>query len=271
MSTATGIEWTEATWNPWRGCTRVSPGCAHCYMFREQTRYGNDPEQIVRSKTTFDDPLRWTAPKRIFTCSWSDWFHEAADPWRDEAWDIIRRTPHHTYQILTKRPERIADHLPPDWGTGYPNVWLGTSVELQRWVSRVDLLCGVPAALRFLSCEPLLGSLDLARGPEGADRLAHIGWVIAGGESGPRHRPMELAWARALRDQCVAHGIPFFLKQLGGWPDKRGGAAALLDGRAWTETPPGWALGAARGAERPFPLPVTPGRRHDGAQGSLPF
>ena len=115
MAESTGIGWTDATWNPWYGCTKVSPGCAHCYMFREQIRYGRDPEVVTRSKTKFADPLKWTKGRMIFTCSWSDWFHPAADAWRPEAWEIIKRTPHHTYQILTKRPERIADNLPDDW------------------------------------------------------------------------------------------------------------------------------------------------------------
>src|SRR5215472_9745754 len=128
MGGATGIEWTDATWNPWMGCRKVSPACAHCYMFSDQRRYGHDPGVIRRSKTTFDAPLRWpTEEKLVFTCSWSDWFIEDADEWRPEAWEVIRQTPHLTYQILTKRPELIADRLPADWGRGWPNVWLGVS------------------------------------------------------------------------------------------------------------------------------------------------
>ncbi len=140
MGEITGIGWTDATWNPWYGCSKVSPGCAHCYMFRDMKRYGSDPEVVTRSKTKFDEPRKWKTPRRVFTCSWSDWFHEGADAWRAEAWAIVRDTPHLTYQILTKRPERIADHLPPDWGEGYPNVWLGTSVENQRFAFRADIL-----------------------------------------------------------------------------------------------------------------------------------
>ena len=112
------ISWTEATWNPWMGCTKVSEGCDNCYMFREQRQYGNDPEVVRRSKTKFRFPLTLKEPSLIFTCSWSDWFHVDADPWRDEAWEIVRATPQHTYQILTKRPGRILRHLPADWGDG---------------------------------------------------------------------------------------------------------------------------------------------------------
>lgn len=229
MSKLSGIEWTEATWNPWRGCKKVSPGCDHCYMFRDQERFGNDPTVVVRSKT-FKDPLKWKDPALIFTCSWSDWFHEAADEWRPEAWDIIRQTPHHTYQILTKRSGRISRHVPwRDYGNPWSNVWLGVSVESQDEIYRVRQLATVPAAVRFISAEPLLGPLELD--------LGGIHWVIAGGESGPDCRPMDPKWVRSLRDQCQAAGVPFFFKQWGGWPDKRGGEAAVLDGRRWLEMP----------------------------------
>src|SRR5690348_14828200 len=201
MADETGISWTEATWNPWMGCTKVSEGCDNCYMFREQRQYGNDPELVRRSKTKFDAPLKWTKPKLVFTCSWADWFHVAADPWRDEAWEIVRRSPHHTFQILTKRPGRITRCLPADWGDGYANVWLGTSVETDEYLSRARVLRDVPAALRFLSLEPLLGPLPSLD-------LGGYGWVITGGESGPGHRPIEAEWVRAIRDKCVAAGIP---------------------------------------------------------------
>lgn len=242
MGGATGIEWAEATWNPWRGCDKVSPGCARCYMYREQRRYGRDPEVVVRSASTFDAPRRWTEGRRIFTCSWSDWFHPTADPWREAAWRIIRETPRHTYLILTKRPERMLDHLP--WGPyddPWPNVCLGVSVENQRFSYRADLLATIPAALRFISAEPLLGPVTLSPGT-----LRQLRWIIVGGESGPKARPMDLTWARALWAQCQASGVAFFLKQLGGWPNKRGGEEALLDGRTWTETPWDAAPEAAR-------------------------
>lgn len=162
MGDKSAIQWTDATWNPWMGCHKVSPGCKNCYMFREQKFYGNDPNIVRRSKTTFDAPLKWKEPKRIFTCSWSDFFIEEADPWRDEAWEIIRKTPQHTYQILTKRPERIKDHLPAFWGELYGRVWLGVSVENQKSANqRIPILLDVPASRRFLSCEPLLGPVSL--------------------------------------------------------------------------------------------------------------
>lgn len=228
MGDTTGIEWTEATWNPWHGCTQVSPGCAHCYMFRQKRRYGQDPQLVVRSKTKFDEPLRWPDGRMIFTCSWSDWFHEAADPWREEAWDIVRRCPQHTFQILTKRADRIAEQLPDDWGDGYPNVWLGVSVENQRHTHRAAILTGIPARVRFVSAEPLLGPVRLdtiAQRASGAMviPICRLDWLIIGGESGPRCRSMDLEWARALIQQCrdVSSCAPF-VKQLGGWPNKRG-------------------------------------------------
>ena len=246
-TTSPTLSTTDAA-NPWMGCTKVSAGCDNCYMFTEQRRYGNDPEVVRRSKTKFADPLKWTEPKVIFTCSWSDWFHKDADPWRDEAWDIIRRTPQHTYQILTKRPGRIKRHLPADWGDGYPNVWLGTSVESHEFANRIRPLVEAPAAIHFLSCEPLLGPLSLRWGlwhdwpPRPAsvdhlDGLRMLDWVIVGGESGPNARPMDIEWARELQRQCAEAGVAFFLKQLGGFPDKRGHDKALLDGKRYTEMP----------------------------------
>jgi protein gp37 len=173
-------------------------------MFREKRQYGQDPEVVVRSKTTFTAPLKWHDPALVFSCSWSDWFIVEADPWRDEAWDIIRRTPHLTYQILTKRPARIAAHVPSDWPLR--NVWLGVSVESAGYLHRIDVLRRVPAALRFISFEPLLGDL----GPLSLDG---IGWAIFGGESGARYRAMDLAWLRSGLAQCRAAGVPVFTKQ----------------------------------------------------------
>jgi protein gp37 len=224
MSERTGIAWTQATWNPWYGCTKVSAGCDHCYMFREMRQYGRDPEVVTRSKTKFAEPLRWREPRRIFTCSWSDWFHKAADPWRDEAWAIIKATPQHTYQILTKRPGRIARHLPPDWGTGYPNVWLGTSIESQEQAFRVGQLLQVHAAIHWLSCEPLIGPLTFDNEPDELSTagpwsdLDLIDWLVVGGESGPNgvRREMDLAWAADLQRQCREAGTPFFFKQQSG-------------------------------------------------------
>ncbi|MDP9961663.1 DUF5131 family protein [Chryseobacterium lathyri] len=134
----TKIQWTEATWNPWHGCKKVSPGCKFCYMYRDKDRYGQDPTMVLKSKMTFKQPLKWKDPQLIFTCSWSDWFIEEADAWRNEAWGIIRKTPQHTYQILTKRPERIKDNL-PDCFNELNNVLIGVSVESQEWEQKFQI------------------------------------------------------------------------------------------------------------------------------------
>lgn len=242
MGERSAIGWTEATWNPWYGCTKVSAGCDHCYMFRDMKRYGRDPETVTRSKTTFRDPLKWKDGRVIFTCSWSDWFHKDADAWRDEAWQIVKDTPHHTYQILTKRPGRIARHLPADWGEGYANVWLGTSIESDETSYRLGQLLRVPARTRFVSSEPLLGAwsirnalLDANWAPSEARHYLH--WLIDGGESGGDFRASELDWFRLHRDECAELGIAYFLKQLGGHPDARAHDKALLDGRTHTDMP----------------------------------
>lgn len=221
------IEWTEATWNPWHGCRKVSPGCAHCYMYRDKIRYGQDPSRVVQGKTTFQLPLKWKKPRVIFTCSWSDFFIEDADEWRPAAWEIIRSTPQHTYQILTKRPERIAEHLPKRWPL--PNVWLGVSVENQYYYWRISVLRQIPAAVRFLSLEPLLAAM-----PELP--LEGISWVIVGGESGARCRPVKSEWICQIRDRCGVAGVPFFFKQWGGPKKKASGRS--LEGRTWNEMPP---------------------------------
>jgi protein gp37 len=203
-------------------------------MFTAQKRAGFDPSTVVRTKT-WDQPLRWQKEaaaagrtERVFTCSWSDWFHADADQWRDEAWALIKKTPNLQYQILTKRPERIRDHLPADWGKGYPNVWLGVSVEDRRFgLPRIDVLRTIPATIRFLSVEPLLEDL-------GTVNLDGIDWVIVGGESGPGWRPMDHAWARSLRDQCKAAGVPFFFKQSSNRFTERG---IELDGEVIREYP----------------------------------
>ncbi len=255
MAKQSNIEWTEATWNPWHGCHKVSAGCKNCYMFRDKKHYGQDPNTVVRSKTKFYDPLKWTEPQTIFTCSWSDFFIEEADPWRDEAFEIIAKTPQHTYQILTKRPDRMLDYISRSaYLTNAPlnNVWLGVSVEDQKTADeRIPLLLQTPAAVRFLSVEPLLGPLDLSHylaydeengdgefletngwaydswsggfmGPNTHNDPTYapepgIHWVIAGGESGPDARPMHPDWARSIRDQCQAANVPFFFKQWGEW------------------------------------------------------
>ncbi len=231
MSRNSPIEWTQATWNPWHGCVKVSSGCKNCYMYRDKARYGQNPRLVRRSKTTFEDPLRWSEPRLIFTCSWSDWFIADADAWRQDAWDVVRRSPQHTFQILTKRPERILSNLPSDWGQGYPNVWLGVSIENQQVAYRKDILCVVPARVRFISAEPLLGPLSL-------QPLLGIQWVITGGESGPNARTMDLNWSRSIRDQCVEEQVAFFHKQHGGRTRREGSwGGRLLDGQTWDGMP----------------------------------
>jgi protein gp37 len=230
MAEKSQIQWTQATWNPWHGCRKVSDGCKYCYMFRDKERYGQDPTTVLRSKSTFNDPLKWKEPKLVFTCSWSDWFIEDADEWRGEAWEIIKKTPHLTYQILTKRPENIANRLPADWGNGYKNVWIGVSVENQKAADqRIPLLLESPASVRFLSCEPLLEDLDLSKHLQCEsclDRSVHwcidpvIDWVIVGGESGNKqgkykYRGCQMRWIESLVDQCRSANVPVFIKQLG--------------------------------------------------------
>jgi protein gp37 len=225
------IEWTQSTWNPWHGCIKVSPGCKNCYMYRDKKRYGQNPAEILRSKTTFYDPMNWVEPRLIFTCSWSDWFVEQADTWRDEAWQIIRDTPQHTYQILTKRPERIAECLPNDWDNGWNNVWLGVSIENQKYIFRKEILTTIPSKVRFISAEPLLGSIDFGS-------LDNIHWVITGGESGPEARPMDINWVKSIREQCLRKKIPFFHKQNGGTKLVDGvWGGRSLDGKVWDEMP----------------------------------
>lgn len=204
MGEKTDIGWTEKTWNPWHGCHKISPGCKNCYMFREKRQYGQDPNVVVRSKTTFRAPLKWTEPADVFTCSWSDWLIEEADPWRDEAYDIIRATPHLTYQLLTKRIDRglvVPARLPR-----LPNVAVGVSVESRPYLSRIDMLRDVDAPLRFVSLEPLLEDL-------GDFDLAGIGWGIVGGESGINRRPNEVVWIERVVLVFEEQGVPLFVKQ----------------------------------------------------------
>lgn len=205
------IEWCNHSWNPWRGCLKVSPGCKYCYMYRDQERYGNDPKKIIRAgRETFNSPLKWRDEAKVFTCSWSDFFIEQADAWRADAWEIIRNTPHLTYQILTKRPENIQERLPSDWGGGYPNVWLGVSVETPVYLWRIDALSQIPSHIRFVSYEPALAAVDFS------PYISVIDWLISGGESGYNPRRAESAWFVAVRDLCAQYGIAYFHKQNGG-------------------------------------------------------
>lgn len=303
----TTIEWTDETWNPLVGCSKVSEGCRNCYAatfarrfsgegqryegIAKHTKLGDQWTGVVRlNEKALDKPLRWKQPRKVFVNSMSDLFHESVpDAWIDRIFGIIARTPWHTYQILTKRPERMHRYMTdPDTPrrimetTGSPEdgykvpmgswvwplrqVWLGTSVENQPTADeRIPLLLKTPAAVRFLSCEPLLGELRLhkwlgASGPRLKEGYYYdcIHWVIAGGESGPKARPMHPDWVRSLRDQCIDGRVPFFFKQWGEWcrPDQlpegapgydgecldpvrvgKQRASALLDGREWREWP----------------------------------
>jgi len=236
MAELTGISWTLHTWNPWRGCHKVSPGCKNCYMFRDQTRWGKDPNVVVRCKT-WGQPIKLQkeAAKKgvremVFTCSWSDFFIKEADQWRDDAWKIIKQCPNLIFQVLTKRPERILKHLPEDWDDGYKNVALGVSVENSNYLDRMDVLRDIPASLRFLSAEPLIGPLT-------GINLAGFGWVITGGESGKNHRYMDPTWAVQVRDACKLLSIPFFHKQ---GSHLLPGQDRTLEGKFYEEWPEGW-------------------------------
>jgi protein gp37 len=265
MSLLSKIEWTDATWNPVRGCTKVSPGCKHCYAERFAERFrgvkGHPFEQgfdlrLVPNK--LGEPLRWSEPRMIFVNSMSDLFHEdIPDAFVDRVFAVMALAPRHTFQVLTKRADRMREYTsarngyccgvwhaahkikpppPPqhwyhagrrfDWPL--PNVWLGVSVENQHFADeRVPLLLRTPAAVRFISAEPLLGPVDLREFiPDPLDGTVHLAgddlppldWVIVGGESGPHARPFDLAWARTIVAQCEAAGVPVFVKQLGANP-----------------------------------------------------
>jgi protein gp37 len=235
MADKSAIEWTEATWNPVTGCDQISPGCAHCYAktFAERWRgiEGHPYEQGFDLRLwpqRLDQPQRWKRPRMIFVNSMSDLFHEEIPlDFIQQVFSSMKEAHWHTFQILTKRPERlveIADDLP--WPE---NVWMGVSIENRRFVQRAEALREVPAAVRFISAEPLLGPL------EGLE-LDQIDWLIAGGESGPRARSMDVEWARELRDRCGTEGVAFFFKQWGGRTSKAGGR--LLDGVEHDEMPP---------------------------------
>ncbi len=234
MGDKSAIEWTDATWNPVTGCTPISAGCDHCYArtLSERLRlmgvgkYMNGFEVTLHHQVV-SQPLRWRSPRRVFVNSMSDLFHARVPlDFVAQIWDVMLRCPQHTFQILTKRPERMARWTREN--PAPPNVWLGTSVEDRRVVNRIDRLRECRAGVRFLSCEPLLGpllNLD----------LTGIGWIIVGGESGPGYRPIDVRWVRDLRDQCVRHEVPFFFKQWGGSTPKAGGRE--LDGETWTQFP----------------------------------
>ncbi len=236
------IEWTDATWNPTTGCDRTSPGCDSCYALTMaarlkamgQAKYQNDGDHrtsgpgfaLTLHPDTLDLPRRWTRPRMIFVNSMSDLFHpDVPLDYIRRVFDVMRDTPQHTYQALTKRSKRLAALAGQlDWP---PNVWMGVSIENQAYAFRADHLRAVPASVRFLSLEPLLGPVEVD--------LDGIAWVIAGGESGPGARPVEEAWLTAIRDACVESGTPFFFKQWGGRTPKSRGR--VLDGHTWDEYP----------------------------------
>lgn len=243
MADRSSIEWTEATWNPTTGCDRTSPGCDRCYALTLAKRlkamgvakYQNDGDPrtsgpgfgVTMHTDALDVPFHWSSPRTVFVNSMSDLFHDEVPlAFIGQVFDVMVRTPQHTYQVLTKRARRLAQVAPDlPWPA---NVWMGVSIESDRYVFRARHLRTVPAAVRFLSVEPMLGpvpSLD----------LSGIHWVIAGGESGNGARPLEAAWVADLRERCAEDGVAFFFKQWGGRTPKAGGR--LLDGRTWDEMP----------------------------------
>jgi protein gp37 len=239
MSDKSAIEWTDATWNPVTGCTQVSPGCDHCYALAFAERFrgvpGHPYEQGFDMKLwpeRIELPLRWKRPRRIFVNSMSDLFHvDIPDDYIRHVFDVMVRADWHVFQVLTKRSGRLARLGPTlPWA---PHIWAGVSVETNRYTWRVDQLRRVPAHVRFISAEPLLGPLDQVR-------LDGIQWVITGGESGPHARPCNPAWVMELRDRCVAQDVAFFHKQWGGRTPKAGGRE--LDGRTWDQYPAAVAL-----------------------------
>jgi protein gp37 len=250
MADHSSIEWTEATWNPTTGCDRLSPGCDNCYALAlakrlkamGSTKYQEDGDprtsgpgfKLALHPEVLALPKSWRQPRVVFVDSMSDLFHpDVPLEFIRQAFDVMMETPQHTYQILTKRSQRLqklATEL--EWPT---NVWIGVSVENDRYQFRIDHLREVPAAVRFLSLEPLLGPLSELD-------LKDIHWVIVGGESGPRARPMHKEWVEEIRDQCAAIGVPFFFKQWGGRTPKAGGRE--LDQRIWDEMPTQAAIAA---------------------------
>lgn len=295
------IEWTDHTFNPWRGCTKVSAGCAHCYAETLSGRnpgtlgiWGKHGTRVIAAESYWKQPHKWNREaeqagerRRVFCASLADVFEgmasmpaeafHAVTAARIRLFHLITQTPWLDWLLLTKRPENIIGQLPPDWGNGYPNVWLGTSVEDQVTANkRIPVLLDVPARVRFLSCEPLLGAVDLDSEDVGGLHALGCGdftctcgnrgidWVIVGGESGPGARPMHPEWARSLRNQCTEAGAAFHFKQWGEyrpgipsddvwcnapqhWWDNdhtnvayrvgKKAAGRLLDGRTWDELP----------------------------------
>lgn len=240
MADGSSIEWTDATWNPVTGCTKVGPGCDHCYAERIAERFRGVPghpfengfDLTLRPKR-LDQPLAWTRPRMIFVNSMSDLFHKGVpSEFIDQVFDSMERASWHTYQVLTKRSSRMRNYVNRRYAVGNApaHIWLGTSIEDAPRLSRIEHIRHMAATTRFLSLEPLLG-------PLGKFDLSGIHWVIAGGESGPGHRPLDPIWVRDIRDQCNSARVPFFFKQWGGFRPKTGGR--LLDDTEWSQYPGG--------------------------------
>lgn len=238
MANTTSIEWTDATWNPVTGCTKISAGCDNCYAERFSERFRGTPGHpfengfdLTLRPERVEQPLRWRQPRMIFVNSMSDLFHkEVPKEFVGRVCDTMERANWHTFQILTKRSSVMRDFLRRRYGAehGPSHMWFGVSIEDGSKKSRIRHLQDAPAGVRFLSIEPLVG-------PVGKLDLKGIGWVIVGGESGPRARPMDPEWVREIRDQCRASRVPFFFKQWGGFRPKSGGRK--LDGREWSQFP----------------------------------
>jgi protein gp37 len=234
MAQGSSIEWTESTWNPVTGCTKVSPGCKHCYAERMATRLQamGQPNyargfEVTLHERALELPLGWKKPQTVFVNSMSDLFHDRVpEAFIRRVFDVMRRASWHTFQVLTKRAERL-ETLGRNLDCA-PNVWMGVSIETRRYLFRLDHLRRTPAHVKFISFESLLEGL-------GKINLAGIHWAIVGGESGPRARPMEKNWVVEIREHCLAAGVPFFFKQWGGINKKKAGR--LLDGRTWDALP----------------------------------
>lgn len=253
MAENSKIEWTDHTFNPWIGCTKVSDGCKHCYAEQlmdkrwNKVKWGPQGQRVRTSKAMWREVLKWDnrqieRRQRVFCASLADIFEENPQliEWREDLWNLVEVTTNLDWLILTKRPQNILRMVPQRWlaeGAFPKNIWIGTSVENQKEADeRIPYLVKVPAVVRFLSCEPLLEKVDLdLRGKNYGVGEEYVNWVICGGESGPNARPMDADWAREIRDECVDFNIPFLFKQWGGKNKKAAGR--LLDGREWNQFP----------------------------------
>ena len=261
------IDWTDHSLNFFVGCKKIRPGCRECYMFRDQIRYGNDPTKIRRTnKPTWDSVKRMKPGERVFVCSWSDFFIEEADPWRDDAWEVMRSRPDLIWILLTKRIENVESRLPKDWGDGWPNVIGMVTAENQEWADHdIPILRKLPFKWCGVSIEPMLEPVDLhfpkilTKGvpyPDGfgcwdddrkddwLNALARhaymaqseiLDWVICAPETGPKRRPYEIEWIRDLKNQCVNAGVPFFLKHL--FDNNKKISIPLIEGKIWNQFP----------------------------------